>query len=144
LFSLDLVHIIEQRIARRLYAESWLIVWSSCWLALLFVGILVIFAFGWPWLVVIALPVFLISHLIAIVVAFRFRCPACHRRLLVQGFGPWHPARRILFPGIASWIAVAFDIARHREFTWLHCRERSSVRSNKSLEPTAGRRDVQI
>jgi hypothetical protein len=122
------MHTIEQPVARSLYAESWLIVWSSCWLALLFVGIVAVFAFGWPWLLAIALPVFLISQLIAIAVAFRFRCPACDRRLLVQGFSTLHPARKVFLPGVASWIAVAFDIARHRNFTCIHCGETCIVR----------------
>jgi len=122
------MHAIEQPIARSLYAESWLIVWSSCWLAILFAGMVAVFVFGWPWLVAVALPVFVISQGIAIAFAFRFRCPACNRRLLVQGLEPWHSTRKILFPGIASWIAVAFDIARHREFTCLHCGERCSLK----------------
>jgi len=122
------MHAIEQPIARSLYVESWLIVWSSCWLAVLFVGVIAVLVFGWPWLVAVALPVFLFSQGIAIAFAFRFRCPVCDRRLLVQGFGPWHPARKILFPGIASWIAVAFDIARHRKFTCLHCGEKCAVK----------------
>ena len=92
------MHAIEQPIARSLYLESWLIVWSSFWLAVLFVGVIVVLVFRWPWLVAVALPVFLISQGVAMAFAFRFRCPACDRRLLVQGFGPWHPARKILFP----------------------------------------------
>jgi hypothetical protein len=123
------VHTIEQPIARSLYAESWLIVWSSCWLALLFVGIIAVFTFGWPWRLVIALPVFLVSQLIAIVVAFRFRCPACDRRLLVQGSSTLHPSAKALLPGLASWIAVAVDIVRHRDFTCMHCGERCIVRA---------------
>jgi hypothetical protein len=122
------VNTIEQPIARSLYAESWLIVWSSCWLAVLFVGMIAVLFFGWPWLVIVPLPIFVISHGIAIAFAFRFRCPACDHRLLVQGFGPWHPARKILLPGVASWIAVAFDIARPRECTCVHCGERFVVK----------------
>ena len=122
------MHAIEQPIARSLYAESWLIVWSSFWLAVLFVGIIAALVFGWPWLAAIALPIFLVSQGLAIALALRFRCPACHRRLLVQGFRTLHSTRRVLFPGIASWIAVAFDIARHREFTCMHCGERCVVK----------------
>jgi len=122
------VHAIEQPIARSLYAESWLIVWSSLWLAVLFVGIIAALVFGWPWLVVIALPIFLVSQGIAIAVAFRYRCPACHRRLLVQGFRTLYPVRNVLLPGIASWIAVAFHIACHREFICMHCGEKCIVR----------------
>jgi len=122
------VHTIEQPIARSLYAESWLIVWSSFWLAVLFVGIIAALVFSWPWLVAIALPIFLVSQGIAIALAFRYRCPACHRRLLVQGFRTLHPVRNVLVPGVASWVAVAFDIARHREFICMHCGEKCSVR----------------
>jgi DNA-directed RNA polymerase subunit RPC12/RpoP len=122
------VNAIEQPISRSLYAESWLIVWSSCWLAVLFLGVIAVFAFGWPWVVAVALPVFVLSQAVAIAFAFRFRCPACHHRLLVQGFRTLHTARKILFLGIASWIAVAFDIARHREFTCMHCGERCIVK----------------
>ena len=45
---------------------------------------------------------------------------------------------RILFPGIASWIAVAFDIARHRQFTCMHCGD-APWRSNQTLQPTPSR-----
>jgi hypothetical protein len=48
--------------------------------------------------------------------------------LLVQGFGPWHPARKMPLTGIASWIVIAFEIARRREFTCLHCGERCTVK----------------
>ena len=122
------MHAIEHPIARRLYAESWLIVWSSFWLAVVFVGIVAVLVSDWPWLVGVALPIFLVSQGVAMALAFRFRCPACHARLLVQGFRTLHPARKLLLPGIASWIAVAFDIARHREFICMHCGEKCSVR----------------
>ncbi len=92
------MHAIEQSIARRLYAESWLIVWSSFWLAVVFVGIVAVLVSGWPWLVWIALPIFLVSQGIAIALAFRFRCPASHARLLVQGLRTLHPARKLLLP----------------------------------------------
>jgi hypothetical protein len=123
------MHVIEQPASRNLYAESWLIVWSTCWFALSALGVVVVLVFGWPWLVAIALPVFLISQGIAIAFAFRFRCPACDRRFFVQGFGPWHPDRKILFPGIASWIAIAFDIARHQRFICLHCGEKCAIKT---------------
>jgi hypothetical protein len=122
------VHAIEQPIAHRLYAESWLLVWSTCWLAIAMLGMLLVLLFRWPWLAMIAFPIFLVSQAIAVVFAFWFRCPACHRRFFVQGWGPWHPARKILFPGIASWIAIAFDIARYREFICLHCGEKCAVK----------------
>jgi hypothetical protein len=121
------VHAIDQPTARRLYTECWLIVWSTCWLGLFSNGIIAALIFDWPWLAAVALPIFLISQIAAIVLGFRFRCPACQGRLLVQGFSTLHPARRILFLGIASWIAVAFDIARHREFICMHCGERCTV-----------------
>jgi hypothetical protein len=120
---------IEQPTSRNLYAESWLIVWSSCWFAVSFLSMLAVLVFGWPWLVAIALPIFVISHAVAIAFAFRFRCPACGWRFFVQGFGPWHPARKIFFPGIASWIAIAFDIAHHRRFTCLHCGETCTAKT---------------
>ena len=123
------MHAIEQPTSRSLYAESWLIVWSSCWLAACFLGMIAVLVFGWPWLVAVALPVFVISQGIAIAFAFRFRCPACDRRFLVQGFGPWHAARKIVFPGIASWIGIAFDIARHKQFICLHCGEKCAVKT---------------
>jgi hypothetical protein len=34
----------------------------------------------------------------------------------------------VLVPGVASWIAVAFHIARHREFICMHCGEKCTVR----------------
>jgi hypothetical protein len=126
--ALEPAYAIEQPIARSLYVESWLIVWSSFCLAVLFVGIIAALGFSWPWLVTIALPIFLVSQGIAIALAFRYRCPACHRRLLVQGFRTWHPVRNVLVPGVASWITVAFDIARHREFICMHCGEKCSVK----------------
>jgi DNA-directed RNA polymerase subunit RPC12/RpoP len=97
-------------------------------LALLVVGIIVVLVFGWPWLAAVALPVFLIIQAVSIVLAFRFRCPACDQRLLVQGFRTLHPARKILFPGIASWIAVAFDVARRQQLICMHCGERCVVK----------------
>ena len=118
---------IERPMSRSLYAEAWLIVWSSCWLAVVFLGMIVVFVFGWPWLIVLALPIFVLSHAAAIAFAFHFRCPACQQRLLVQGFRSLHPARKRLLLRFASWIAVAFDIARHREFTCMHCGEKCHV-----------------
>jgi hypothetical protein len=126
--SLGLMHAIEQPSASRLYAESCVIVWSVRWLVLFFLGAAAAFVFHSPWLAFVALPIFVISQAVAIVLAFRFRCPACQQRLFfVQGFRALHPARETLFPGIASWIAVGFDIARHRESICLHCGERCSV-----------------
>ena len=119
---------IERPVSRSLYAESWLLVWSSCWFAVVFLGMIVVFVFGWPWLIVLALPIFVLSHAVAIAFAFRFRCPACQQRLLVQGFRALHPARKRLLLGFASWIAVACDIARHREFMCMHCGEKCQVK----------------
>jgi hypothetical protein len=122
-----MMHAIEQPTASRLYGESCIILWSVCWLVLFFLGAAAAFVFQWPWLAFVALPIFVISQAVAVVLAFRFRCPVCQQRLLVQGFRTLHPARKILFTGIGSWIAVAFDIARHREFICMHCGERCTV-----------------
>jgi hypothetical protein len=121
------MHAIEQPTASRLYAESCIIVWSGCWFVLFFLGIVAAFMFHWVWLAFVALPIFVLSQTVAIALAFSFRCPACHQRLLVQGFRPLHPARKIWIP-IASWIAVAFDIAFRREFICMHCGEKCTVK----------------
>ena len=122
------MHAIEPPLARRLYAASAIIVWASCWVALLFAGILLQFTFRWPWFAIVASAVFIISQPVALVLAFLFRCPACRRRLFVQGWRTLHPARRVLLPGIASWIAVALDIVRSREFICMHCGQRCAVK----------------
>ena len=116
--------------SRRLYALSCLGFWSACWCGLLFVGILAALVLHWPYLVILALPVFLFSQLAFIVQAFFFRCPLCGKLLFIQGWGPWHPARKRVLRGlgVASWVAVARDIVFHREFTCLHCGETCTVR----------------
>jgi hypothetical protein len=80
---------IERPMSRSLYAEAWLIVWSSCWLAVVFLGMIVVFVFGWPWLIVLALPIFVLSHAAAIAFAFHFRCPACQSDCSCRVFGPY-------------------------------------------------------
>src|SRR5205085_7997075 len=116
--------------SRRLYALSCLGFWSACWCGLLFIGMVPAFVFGWPYLVIVALPIFLLSQLVFIVLAYFFRCPSCGKLLFIQGWGPWHPARKRVLAdlGVASWIAVACDIAFHREFTCMHCGETCIVR----------------
>ena len=130
-FSLDPVHAcFDLPRSRRLYVLSCLGVWSACWCGLLFVGMLAVLILRWPYLVVVALPVFFFSQLAFIVLAFFFRCPSCGKLLFIQGWGPWHPARnRVLigFLGIASWVAVARDIVFHRKFTCIHCGETCAV-----------------
>jgi DNA-directed RNA polymerase subunit RPC12/RpoP len=120
------VHVIEPPTSRMLHLTSWIVVWSCFWFALSFVGVFAVLLWG-PWLAMILLGIFTTSQAAAIMLGFRFRCPACHDRILVHGRSPLHPARKIWTP-VASWIAVAFDIARHREFICMHCGERCSVK----------------
>ena len=54
----------------------------------MFVGILAALVLHWPYLVILALPVFLFSQLAFIVLAFFFRCPLCGKLLFIQGWGP--------------------------------------------------------
>ena len=98
---------------------------------MLFLGVIAPFVLRWPYLMMVALPVFFVSQLAFIVLAFFFRCPSCGKLLFIQGWGPWHPARKrvvIGFLGIASWVAVARDIVFHRRFTCLHCGETYTLR----------------
>ena len=74
--------------SRRHYALSCLGFWSAYWCGLLFVGILAALVLHWPYLVILALPVFLFSQLAFIVLAFFFRCPLCGKLLFIQGWGP--------------------------------------------------------
>ncbi len=111
-----------------LYKTSWLAVWSLGWLVVLFAGMVAVLALHSAVVVAIALPVFLLSILVLLPLAFLFRCPSCRRRLLVQGWSSLHPSRKRLPFGVASWLAVAFDITRHRKFTCMHCGEGCSVR----------------
>jgi predicted RNA-binding Zn-ribbon protein involved in translation (DUF1610 family) len=121
---------IEHPPSRGLYMLAWLGVWSTSWFAILCLGIIAIFAFRWPWLLMIALPTFLVSQIAFIALAFFFRCPSCGHFVFIQGWRPMHPARKRVLAGlgIASWIAVAVDIARNRQFTCMHCGERCTAR----------------
>ena len=53
-------------------------------LGLLFAGTIAVFAFGWPLLVIIALPLFVLSQAIFIALAFFFRCPSCRHFVFAQ------------------------------------------------------------
>jgi hypothetical protein len=103
------MHAIEQPIARSLYAESWLIVWSSWWRAILFAGMVAVFVFGWPWLVAVALPVFVISEGIAIAFAFRVPLSSVRSQVARSGLG----AMAFHSKNIISWHRVV-DCGRFR------------------------------
>ncbi len=108
---------------------AWLTVWSLGWLVAGFVGMLSALLFRSPFIAAVALPILLLSLLVLLPLRFLFRCSSCGQRILVQGSRTLHPARHRLPLGIASWVAVALDIARHREFTCVHCGRRGDVKA---------------
>lgn len=112
-----------------LSAVSWLAVWSLGSLAVAFVGMLAAVIFHYPFIAAVALPILVLSVLLLLPIRFLFRCPSCGERILVQGSRSLHPARHRLPFGIASWVAVALDIVRHREFTCVHCGARCTVKT---------------
>jgi hypothetical protein len=57
---------------------------------------------------------------IELCIAWGLRCPACRGWVLLQTFGPFHPAARIVEPG-GHYAAVVLDVLRHRRFTCMYC-----------------------
>ena len=53
----------------------------------MFVGILAALVLHWPYLVILALPVFLFSQLAFIVLAFFFRCPVMRKAFVHSRLG---------------------------------------------------------
>jgi hypothetical protein len=115
-----------------LYVVAWLGVWSLCWLALLLVGIFLVFCFHWTILLAVALCIFFINMLVFLPLAFSFRCPHCEGFVLVPDWRTREPARKRVLAalGLVSWVAVVFDIVLHHEFTCMHCAERCFVKVN--------------
>ena len=110
-----------------LCAVAWLGVWSLLWFGLSLVGAVVAVVWRYPLLVIVAFPFFLVSSLVLLPARYLFRCPTCRRRLLVQGGDELHPKRSRMPFGLASWVAICLDIALRREFTCLHCGQRSKL-----------------
>lgn len=115
-----------------LYVVAWLGVWSLCWFALLLVGVLLVFCFHWAILFAVALCIFFINMFVFLLLAFSFRCPHCDGFVLVQDWRTLQPARKPVLAalGLASWVAVVFDIVLHHQFTCMHCAERCLVKVN--------------
>ena len=126
-----------------LYVVAWLGVWSLCWFALLLVGILLVFCFHWAILFAVALCIFFISMFAFLPLAFSFRCPHCDGFVLVQDWRTLQRARKRVLAalGLASWVAVVFDIVLHHEFTCMHCAERCLVKVNTDSTNSLARRD---
>jgi hypothetical protein len=126
-----------------LYVVAWLGVWSLCWFALLLVGILLVFCFHWSILFAVALCIFFINMFVFLPLAFSFRCPHCDRFVLVHDWRTLRPARKRVLAafGLASWVAVVFDIVLHHEFTCMHCSERCLVNVNTDSTNSLARRD---
>src|SRR6476619_7118314 len=104
------MHTIDQSTSRLLYRVSVLIIFSLACLALAVVGVVIVLVFHRPRVVTLAFPMAIITQVVAIAVAFRFRCRSCHLRIFMQGFRTLHTDRERLPLGIASWIAVAWQI----------------------------------
>jgi hypothetical protein len=126
-----------------LYVVAWLGVWSLCWFALLLVGILLVFCFHWAILFAVALCIFFINMFVFLPLAFSFRCPHCDRFVLVQDWRTLQPARKRVLAalGLASWVAVVFDIVLNHEFTCMHCAERCLVNVNTDSTNSLARHD---
>lgn len=110
---------------------------------LLLVGILLVFCFHWAILFAVALCIFFINMFVFLLLAFSFRCPHCDGFVLVEDWRTLQPARKRVLAalGLASWIAVVFDIVLHHEFTCMHCAERCLVRVNTDTANSLARHD---
>ena len=75
---------LEHPRSHNLYASLASVFGLHIGLGLLFAGTIAVFAFGWPLLVIIALPLFVLSQAIFIALAFFFRCPSCRHFVFVQ------------------------------------------------------------
>ena len=126
-----------------LYVVAWLGVWSLCWFALLLVSILLVFCFHWTILFAVALCIFFINMFVFLPLAFSFRCPHCDGFALVQDWRTLQaPRKRVLAAlGLASWVAVVFDIVLHHEFTCMHCAKRCLVKVNTDTANSLARHD---
>lgn len=110
---------------------------------LLLVGILLVFCFHWAILFAVALCIFFINMFVFLLLAFSFRCSHCDGFVLVEDWRTLQPARKRVLAalGLASWIAVVFDIVLHHEFTCMHCAERCLVRVNTDTANSLARHD---
>jgi len=130
---------LSHRRSHFLYVVAWLGVWSLCWFALLLVGILLVFCFHWAILFAVALCIFFINMFVFLPLAVSFRYPHCDGFVLVQGWRTLQATRKRVLAalGLASWVAVVFDIVLHHEFTCMDCAKRCLVKVNTD---TAGER----
>ena len=69
--------------------------------------------------------------------------PHCEGFVLVPYWRTRKPARKWVLAalGLASWVAVVFDIVLHHEFTCMHCAERCLVKVNTNTPNSMARHD---
>jgi hypothetical protein len=91
----------------------------------------------------VALCIFFINMFVFLPLAFSFRCPHCDGFVLVQDWRTLQRAQKRVLAvlGLASWVAVVFDIVLHHEFTCMHCAERCLVKVNTDTANSLARHD---
>ena len=84
-----------------------------------------------------------INMFVFLPLAFSFRCPHCDGFVLMQDWRKLQPARKRVLAalGLASWVAVVFDIVLHHQFTCMHCAERCLVKVNTDTANSLARHD---
>jgi hypothetical protein len=69
---------------------------------------------------VVLLPPLAIVVAAELALAWTLRCPACDRRVLLQTYGPFHPAARAWSVG-GTYAPIVVDVLRRRRFTCMYC-----------------------
>ena len=82
--------------------------------------------------VMVLLPPLVIVIAVELALAWTLRCPACDRWVLLQTYGPFHPAARAWSVG-GTYAPIVVDVLRRRRFTCMYCGQACRVGAPAAL-----------